>query len=79
MEVKASCLPSLVDGLSVEYEQLQEFVHEEEPVRLDGAGVEEDLLRGPLKVYAYRMGCVRSLRNRPYLVSSGDLLRNCWN
>ena len=33
----------------MEYEQLEECVHEEDPVRLDGAGVEEDRLGGPVE------------------------------
>ena len=33
----------------MEYEQLEECVHEEDPVRLDGAGVEEDRLRGTVE------------------------------
>ena len=35
--------------LSVKDEDLEEGVHEKDPVRLDGGGVEQDGLRGPVE------------------------------
>ena len=46
----------LGDCLPVEYEDLEEGVHQQDPVRLDGGGVEKDRLRRTLEAVAVEDG-----------------------
>jgi hypothetical protein len=48
IKLYSTCSPPLSDGLAVEDEDLEEGVHEEDPVRLNGGGIQQHRLRGTL-------------------------------
>jgi hypothetical protein len=48
-----TCSPPLSDGLAVEDKDLEEGVHEKDPVRLDGGGIQQHRFRGTLRSKKY--------------------------